>query len=120
MGAIKGGTMKTTEPLSRRIAGTVTRIHVLEDNAGGLYLHLIGPDFIVAGMEQSEDAMTDCRLLRDWIDHVADSNLYDAKTYVGYDDLRTVAVYYADMDKLVAGRDDPGTAAVRYCKLWED
>ena len=107
-------------PMSRLIEGTVERIHVMEDNAGGLYLHLIGPDIVVAGMEQSEDALTDCRLLDEWIDSVAEANLYFPMDYVGYEYLRYVAVYHPDMDELVAGRDDPGTAAVRYCKLWED
>ena len=107
-------------PMSRLIEGTVKRIHVLEDNAGGLYLHLIGPDFIVAGMEGSEDALTDCRLLRDWIDNVDESNIYEEALFVGYGHLRDVAIYYADMDKIMQCSDYPGTAARRYCKLWGD
>lgn len=100
------------------------RIHILADNAGGLYLHLVGPDIVVGGIDPYADALTDCRLVHEWLDDVHPDHLHGPEAVGG---LKVVASYDPGTDTLTPETRYPGIAARRYCgrmrppmSLWTD
>lgn len=90
-------------------------IEIYEDNSGGLYLLIHrdddGPAILLSGMERGEDALTDCRLLADWIDDVPERDRWYLRDEP-VDDLTLVAVYRDD--RLGVCHDALGRAAERY------
>lgn len=111
--------MSTIRPSDRELRDAeVESIDVLEDNAGGLYFLLhrggYGRDILISGMEQSQDAVTDCRLLRDWLDNTPEHDRWYAD-HIRHDEMTHVASFRHDVMTTEPGV--MGTAARRYFHL---
>ena len=96
--------------VNERMATPLERIDIHEDNAGGLYLHLVGPGVVVDGVAEDGTALADCRLIRAWIEDAAfDGHCWPAEA-IG--EARLVAVY--DHNDEITTHEPMGYAARRY------